>query len=117
MAQHHRLFDANRSKTTIMIVMEVRPANAAARHRYLNLAGAGIKQWYGAHSKIMRRMNDDGFDGTGHGFSNSQLQIFLTLTDFVSAGKALFDIHWRSFSIQSSNVVQPEDLQKVDSNS
>ena len=72
MAQNHRLLHANRTKAAIVIVMQVRAANAAAGNRYLHLAGAGIQQGNIPHSKIMRRMNEDGFDGAGHGVSDSK---------------------------------------------
>jgi hypothetical protein len=59
MAQYHRLAQFDRSKPTIMIIVEIRPADAARLHldQHLTSARGGHLLWFNA--QVTRGMDDD----------------------------------------------------------
>jgi hypothetical protein len=63
MPEDNRVSHANRAEPTILIIMHVRPANAAMGHRDKNVVGPQICKGNLINAQIVLFMKNTGFDG------------------------------------------------------
>jgi hypothetical protein len=67
MAQGDRLLDANGSKPAVLVIVEVRPANAAKGHIHAQLLVAQRGQFGVFDAQVFGRMANNGFHGAVFG--------------------------------------------------
>ncbi len=60
MSQHHRLADPDRSESTVMVIVQIRSADAASLDPDVDLVRAGLLFLAVLDAQIFRCMNDDG---------------------------------------------------------
>ena len=61
MAEDHRLLEPYRTEAAVVVVMQVRSADAANGELDLDLAGAGLFRLALFDAQVLRGVNDDGF--------------------------------------------------------
>ena len=70
MAKHHRLLQADDAKAAMVVIMQVRAANAADADADENLARAGHGHRHGVNAQVLGGVNDGGAGGDlRHGVS------------------------------------------------
>jgi hypothetical protein len=63
MAQHHRLLDADGAEAAMLVVVQVRAADAAAAHAHAQLAGAELGGGNFFDAQVAGGVNDECFHG------------------------------------------------------